>query len=102
MLLGQTLDSMRVWDIRYATQVLQSLPEYKTQPLCIRANGPMGVNAAYAALFEPTVRKLELEEFPLSQSEGPDYLNVLRIMDLPDLVDALAGTSTEIGAKGGK
>jgi dienelactone hydrolase len=89
MLLGQTLDSMRVWDIRRAAQAVKGLPEFKRTPLYVRATGQMGVNAAYAALFEPEIQKLELEGLPASQAEGPDYLNVLRVWDLPQLWEAL-------------
>jgi dienelactone hydrolase len=91
MLLGQTLDSMRVWDIRRAAQAVKALPEFRKTPLCVRAEGQMGVNAAYAALFEPAIQKLELEGLPASQAEGPDYLNVLKVWDLPQLCEALAG-----------
>lgn len=89
MLLGQTLDSMRVWDIRRAAQAVKALPEFKKTPLYMRANGQMGVNAAYAALFEPEIQKLKLEGLPASQAEGPDYLNVLKVWDLPQLWEAL-------------
>ena len=89
LLLGQTLDSMRVWDIRRAAQAVKALPEFKQTPLCVRANGQMGVNAAYAALFESAIGKLLLEALPVSQAEGPDYLNVLQVWDLSQLWDAL-------------
>jgi hypothetical protein len=89
MLLGQTLDSMRVWDIRRAAQAVKALPEFKKTPLYVRAKGLMGVNAAYAALFEPEIQKLKLEGLPASQVEGPDYLNVLKVWDLPQFWDAL-------------
>jgi hypothetical protein len=89
MLLGQTLDSMRVWDIRRAAQAVKKLPEFKKTPLYVRASGQMGVNAAYAALFEPELQKLKLEGSPASQAEGPDYLNVLKVWDLPQLWEAL-------------
>jgi hypothetical protein len=85
MLLGQTLDGMRVWDIRCAAQAVKALPEFKKTLLHIRAQGQMGVNAAYAALFQPELAKLELENVPASHTEGPDYLNVLRVWDLPQL-----------------
>src|ERR1019366_3566303 len=49
MLLGQTLDGMRVWDIRRAAQAVKALPEFKKTPLYARAKVQMGVNAAYAA-----------------------------------------------------
>jgi len=89
MLLGQTLDSMRVWDIRRAAQAVKTLPEFKKTPLYVRAKRQMGVNAAYAALFEPEIQKLKLEGLPASQAEGPDYLNVLKVWDLPQLWETL-------------
>jgi hypothetical protein len=90
MLLGQTLDSMRVWDIRRAAQAVKALPEFKQTPLYVRAKGQMCVNAAYAALFEPEIQKLQLAGLPASQAEGPDYLNVLKVWDLPQLWDMLS------------
>jgi hypothetical protein len=90
-LLGQTLDSMRVWDIRRVAQAVKTLPEFKKTPLYVRAKRQMAVNAAYAALFEPEIQKLKLEGLPASQAEGPDYLNVLKVWDLPQLWEMLAG-----------
>src|ERR1019366_870801 len=88
-LLGQTLDGMRVWDIRRAAQAVKALPEFKKTPLFVRAKGPRGVNAGCGARFEPMIEKLELEGLPASQTEGPDYLNVLKVWDLPQLWDVL-------------
>jgi dienelactone hydrolase len=89
MLLGQTLDGMRVWDIRCAVQALHSLPETKTAPVYLLARGDMGFNAAYAALFEPRVAGLRLTQLPSSQAAGPDYLNVLKFVDAPQVINAL-------------
>jgi hypothetical protein len=52
----------------------------------------MGVNALYAALFEPAVRKLDLVDLPQSQMQGPDYLNVLKVTDIPQVTEAEAAT----------
>jgi dienelactone hydrolase len=89
MLLGETLDSMRVWDIRCAAEALKALPEFNKTPLCVRAQGEMGVNAAYAALFEPQIQKLDLERLPRSHAQGPDYLNVLKVGDIPQMLEFL-------------
>jgi len=89
MLLGQTLDSMRVWDIRRAAQAVKALPEFRKTPLDVGAQGLMAVNTAYAALFEPEIQRLTLQGTPASQAEGPDYLNVLKVWDLPQLWTAL-------------
>jgi hypothetical protein len=90
MLLGQTLDGMRAWDIRRAVQVLPALPGMKSMPIKLHAEGTMGVNALYAALFEPGVRKLDLVDLPRSQMQGPDYLGVLKVTDIPQVTEAEA------------
>jgi len=89
MLLGQTLDGMRVWDIRRAVQALHSVPGMESTPIHLRADRDMGVNAAFAALFESSVAGLELTNLPRSQAAGPDYLNVLKFLDLPQLMQLL-------------
>jgi hypothetical protein len=91
MLLGQTLDGMRVWDIRRAMQTIHFVREGDVAHLELQAGGIMAVNALYASLFEPGVRQVVLERLPSSQAEGPDYLSVLRVTDLPQLQEVLAG-----------
>jgi hypothetical protein len=91
MLLGQTLESMRVWDIRRGLQALRELPGLADLPLRLEAAGTMGVNAAYACLFEPACAGLTLTEIPASHQVGPDYLNVLKVLDIPQAI-ALAAS----------
>jgi dienelactone hydrolase len=86
MLLGQTLDGMRVWDIRRAIQALRSVNEWRTIPLFLRAHGESASSALYASLFEPGVAGLELWQLPNSHQAGPDYLNALRFLDMPQAV----------------
>ena len=93
MLLGQTLDGMRVWDIRRAIQALRSVAELKDLPIDLRAEGSMAVNTLYAALYEPGIRGITLSKLPASHREGPDYLNVLRFLDIPQAVAMAADTS---------
>ena len=85
MLLGQTLDGMRVWDIRRAAQVAHFVREADTAKVALTARGPMAVNARYAALFEPGIGKLELSALPETEAGQPDYLNVCRFLDFPGL-----------------
>jgi hypothetical protein len=94
MLLGQTLDSMRVWDIRTAIQRLGTL-ESTRAPLELSARGPMSINALYASLFEDNVQTLQLVNPPASHRDGPDYLNVLKVLDIPQALD-LARTRLKI------
>jgi dienelactone hydrolase len=95
MLLGQTLDGMRVWDIRRAIQALHLLKDYRQSPQTIGADGDMGVNTLYAALFEPGIKSLDLHHLPASHLQGPDYLNVLKYLDMPQTA-AMAAERCEV------
>lgn len=86
MLLGQTLDGMRVWDIRRAVQAIRALPDWQGLPVTLQAEGDLAMDALYAALFEPDLAGLDLTRLPSSHRNGPDFLNVLRILDLPQAV----------------
>jgi dienelactone hydrolase len=81
MLLGQTLDSMRVWDIRQAIRALRE--RYPNAELHVEGSGTQGVNLLYAALYEPGIAGATFTDLPASHQQGPDYLNVLRVLDIP-------------------
>jgi cephalosporin-C deacetylase-like acetyl esterase len=86
VLLGQTLDGMRVWDIRRAVQALRSLPAMKDVPVELQGERQMAGVALYAALFEPQIARLDLRRLPPSHHDGPIFLNVLRFLDMPQAV----------------
>jgi len=46
--------------------------------------------AAYAALFEPRFAGVALVDPPASHRDGPTFLNVLRVVDIPDALGLLA------------
>jgi hypothetical protein len=98
MLLGQTLDGMRVWDIRRAVQAVHFVRDADLAKVELRSSGTMGVDALYAALFEPGVRWLELAQLPRSHRDGPDYLNVLKVLDIPQTLE-MAGERAEVKVK---
>lgn len=89
MLLGETLDSGRVWDIRRAIQAIRALAP--SGELTLAAQNGMAVNTLYAALYEPEIATLRLQRLPTSHHHGPDYLNVLRILDIPEALALVAG-----------
>lgn len=89
MVLGQTLDGMRVWDTRRAVQMIHFVRDADVAKVEITASGQMGVNALYASLFEPSVRRIELNNLPKSHTEGPDYLGVQRFTDIPQVLEAV-------------
>lgn len=91
-LLGQTLDGMRVWDIRRAVQTIRSIPGFEQTPLWMQAHRDMAVDAVYASLFEDNIKRLDLHDMPLTHNGtvdgdpkevGPAMLNVLKYLDIP-------------------
>ena len=95
MLLGQTLDGMRVWDIRRAIQALQATPQGQS-PLWLQAERHLAGVALYASLYESSVERLDLWQMPTSHHEGPELLNVQRYLDVPQ---ALAWSPTDARAR---
>jgi hypothetical protein len=93
MLLGQTLDGMRVWDIRRAIQAIHFVRGSDPTKVVLRSNDGKAADALNAALFEPTVSALDLVNLPKSHMEGPDYLGVLKVTDIPQVMEAVAGNA---------
>ena len=93
MLLGQTLDSMRVWDIRRGVQALRAIPKMSEVPLWMQGERGMAGLVLYASLFEKNITRLDLWHLPSSHQEGPIFLNVRRVLDLPEAVSLAASQS---------
>lgn len=92
MLLGQTLATMRAWDVR---RVLEALAEI---PLCrdasettLHGDGDLAAVALYASLFSPRELSLSLTSLPPGDEQLPDVLNLLRFVRLPHLLALAAG-----------
>lgn len=85
MLLGQTLDGMRVWDL------LRQLKE-REKPVTIHAEGRAAGIALYASLFTGSkqIAGLSLDKLPVSHREGPIFLNVSKYLDIPATVTMAA------------
>jgi hypothetical protein len=94
MLLGQTLDGMRVWDTRRAIQALRTIDGLADVSVRLHAEREMAGIALYASLFEPSVSELKLRALSKSHRDGPDFLNVLRILDVPQAVAMAAEGAT--------
>jgi dienelactone hydrolase len=87
-LLGQTVDSGRVRDI-LATHTTRP-PGREPFPFRLVGSGQAGVIAAYAALLAPGVDEVVILDPPTSHREGPHFLNVMRVLDIPDALGLLA------------
>jgi len=95
MLLGQTLDGMRVWDVRRAVQALRTLGGMRDVPLWMQGEREMAGVTLYASLFEPDVYRLDLWKLSKSHRDGPIFLNVLRSLDVPQAV-AMAAKRSQV------
>ena len=94
-LLGQTIDGMRIWDVRRAIQAVRSMDAIRDVPLILQGERQAAGIALYASLFEPNIKRLDLEGLSLSHRDGPMLLNVRRYLDIPQAV-AMAAERSEV------
>lgn len=83
-LTGQTLDGMRVWDVRRAFQTLKTV--LTEVPVWLQGKRDMAGIALYAAIYEPDVARLDLWHLPPSHRVGPTLLNIRKHMDTPQAI----------------
>jgi len=96
-LLGRTVDQGPVWDTLAA---YADMDPKRKENWRIVGNGQSGVFAAYAALLEPSIKEIVVINPPKSHMEGPHFLNVLRVLDIPEALGLLAPRPlTIIGGK---
>lgn len=98
-LTGRTLDQGRVWDVISRIQWYNKYWK-RDENWQVYGYGQNGILAAYAALFEPSIKEVIVIDPPKSHKEGPHFLNVLRVLDTPEALGLLAPTPlTIIGGK---
>jgi hypothetical protein len=88
-LLGRTVDDGKVWDILAA---LRAVDDKRSSKWRIVGRDRAGILATYAALLEPSISEVVVVDPPVSHREGPIFLNVLRVLDIPDALGMLAPT----------
>lgn len=93
LLLGQSLDAMRVWDIARTAKAIAK--QDAISQIDVEASGNFAGLALYAALFEPSVGNLILHNPPVDHREGPYFLNVRRFMNMPE---AMAMAANDLDA----
>lgn len=94
-LLGQSLDGMRVYDVRRALQTLRADAGFRNVPTWLQAEGSMAGIAAYASIFEPPLARIDLHNPPATHRDGPFLLNVRRYLDMPEII-ALAAEKSRV------
>jgi hypothetical protein len=86
-LLGRTVDAGRVWDILATAKYLK---EKGKDDFPVGGVGQTGILAAYAALLEPSIQEVVIIDPPVSHCDGPIFLNILRVLDIPEALGLLA------------
>ncbi|MGH9657017.1 MAG: acetylxylan esterase, partial [Bryobacteraceae bacterium] len=87
---GRTVDSMRLYDVLRAIDVLRAEPGVDPARIMLAGRGVSGALALYSAILDPRVHQVTLIDAPSSHTEGPVFLNVMRHTDLPEAAALLA------------
>jgi hypothetical protein len=95
-LLGSTVDTGRVLDV-LSTAALLSGGEKNgsgkpSTPIKVAGKGAAGLIAAYAAVLDDRIAGVAVIEPPATHMDNaaPQFLNVLRVCDVPDLLGMIA------------
>src|SRR5262249_14557189 len=67
--------------------------------LTLQGDKDMAGVALYAGLFEPDVARFDLSYPPATHRQGPIFLNVLRVLDMPQAVALAAPRKVRINVK---
>ncbi len=98
-ILGRTLDTGRLWDVIATVKYLHD-NDSEGRSWRVVGRGNVGVIAAYAAIFEPAIAEVVVLDPPASHRDGPIFLNVLQVLDVPDALGLVAPRPlTLIGTK---
>jgi dienelactone hydrolase len=101
-LLGRTVDTGRVWDVIAAAGAhavgdrVPTSPRFGKEagelPVQVAGRGAAGLIAAYAAVLDERIAGVTLVAPPVShmESSAPQFLNVLRVCDVPDTLALIA------------
>ena len=92
-LLGRTLDSCRLANVLAVIRALPDGQRHRSGPWHIAGRRTAGVIAAYAALLDAHLSKVVAVDPPASHREGPIFLNVLRVLDIPEAFGLVAPRS---------
>ena len=90
LLIGETVDSLRLHDSIQAARALLGHPRVAPASITVSGRGVAASLALYTALLVPEVQQVALLDPPASHRNGPDFLNVMQYTDLPEAAALLA------------
>jgi hypothetical protein len=88
VLLGRTVDTGRVWDVIAAAKYLAA----EKRPVRVVGKGAAGLLGAYAAILTAEISEVTVVSPPHTHMDNaaPQFLNVLRVCDVPDALGLIA------------
>jgi len=95
LLLGRTVDTGRVWDViavaRSLSQTGNSAENSRSRPVRLLGRGNAAVWCLYAGLLDDSIETVTPIDPPRSHADpqAPQFLNVLRIVDIPQAMRLL-------------
>ena len=101
-LLGRTVDTGRVWDViaaaKYIAADSSAQAANERRQIHVAGESAAGVIGAYAALLHREIGSVTLVSPPASHMDAhaPQFLNVLRVCDVPDALGMLAPRSLTV------
>jgi dienelactone hydrolase len=90
-ILGRSVDQGRVRDVMATADWIAS-GRPPASELRLAGKGPAGIVAAYAAILGAQADEVVVIEPPASHRQGPVFLDVLRVLDIPEALGLLAPT----------
>jgi len=90
MVMGTTIESIQVYELMRALELLRSLPNVDPARVAITGKSEMGVNAMYAAALDGGVQRVILHSPTATHRDGPHYLGILRYTDVPEVAALMA------------
>ncbi|MGH7127796.1 MAG: hypothetical protein ACREIV_04465, partial [Planctomycetaceae bacterium] len=96
VLLGRTVDTGRVRDVIAAARALHE--KHEDVPIHVAGRGNAALIAAYAALWAPEIAGAIIADPPKTHMapDAPQFLNLLRVCDVPEMLGLLAPKSLTI------
>jgi dienelactone hydrolase len=90
-LLGRTVDQGRVFDVISWMRSGSAGGKKSKIPIKLYGRGEAGIIAAYANLLQPgAAKEVVILDPPTSHQDGPHFLGVLRVLDIPEALGLLA------------
>jgi hypothetical protein len=89
-LVGRTVDQGRVWDVMATADWIANSSDTGPRSVRIAGKGAAAVVAAYAILLGCTAENLLMIEPTGSHRQGPVFLDILHVLDIPEALGLLA------------